>query len=103
LLSAELFAAAGLRLEDLVLTPSLAVALLAPPAATADCPRCGTPSDRVHSRYRRPVADLPLPGRRLALRLAVRRFRGVRPDCPGTSSGSASPGCYGPGPAAPRD
>jgi len=65
-----------------VLTPSLAVALLAPTAATAACPRCGTPSDRVHSRYRRTVADLPLQGRLVALRLAVRRFRCVKPDCP---------------------
>lgn len=82
MLPADLFPADGLRLDDLVLTPSTAVALLASTAATAACPRCHAPSDRVHSRYRRTVADLPLQGRFVALRLLVRRFRCTRPDCP---------------------
>ena len=73
---------AGLRLDDLVLTPSTAIALVVSTAATAPCPRCGTPSDRVHSHYRRTVADLPCHGRPVALRLVVRRFRCVKPDCP---------------------
>ena len=78
----DLFPGADLRLDDLVLTPTTAVALLVSVAAAARCPRCGTASDRVHSRYRRTVADLPCRGRPVALRLVVRRFRCARPGCP---------------------
>src|SRR5205823_976825 len=45
-------------------------------------PRCGTPSGRAHSRYRRTVADLPWQDRPVALRLVVRRFRCIDPACP---------------------
>lgn len=38
------------------------------------CPHCGNASRRVHSRYSRMLADLPCAGRRLELRLTVRRF-----------------------------
>ncbi len=65
----------GLRLDDLVLTPTTVVALLISTSSTAACPRCGTTTDRIHSHYRRTVADLPCHGRILALRLLVRRFR----------------------------
>jgi len=72
----------GLRLDDLTLTPTLAVALLTSTAPDAPCPRCGTPSDRVHSHYHRIVADLPFSDRPVALRVLVRRFRCVDPACP---------------------
>jgi transposase len=72
----------GLRLDDLVLTPTVAVALVTSTTPTAVCPRCGTRSDRVHSRYRRTVADLPCQDRVVALRLVVRRFRCTQPVCP---------------------
>jgi transposase len=81
-LTLDLFPGAGLRLDDLVLTPNTAVALLSATAASAPCPRCGTPSNRVHSRYRRTTADLPCQGRPVALRLVVRRFRCIQPGCP---------------------
>jgi transposase len=71
-----------LRLDDLVVTPTTAVALLTSIAPSAACPRCGTPSDRVHSHYRRTVADLPCHDRPVALRLVVRRFRCANPGCP---------------------
>jgi transposase len=70
-----------LRLDDVVLTPTAAVVLLVSTAATAPCPRCGAPSDRVHSHYRRTVADLPFQDRPVALRLLVRRFRCIEPGC----------------------
>ncbi len=72
----------GLRLDDLILTPDVAVALIASTAPAADCPRCGTPSRRLHSHYRRTVADLPCQDRLVALRLVVRRFRCSQPGCP---------------------
>jgi transposase len=46
--------------------------------ATSDtslCPGCGAGSKRVHSRYRRRLADLPLAGRMVQLVIAARRFR----------------------------
>jgi transposase len=72
----------GLRLDDLVVTPTTAVALLTSTAASATCPRCSTPSRSVHSHYRRTVADLPCHDRPVALRLVVRRFRCLQPGCP---------------------
>jgi transposase len=72
----------GLRLDDLFLTPTAAVALVASTATSASCPLCHTPSDHVHSHYRRTVADLPCHGRPVALRLVVRRFRCANPACP---------------------
>ena len=47
----------------------------------ADCPLCGTASNRIHSRYVRQLADLPSAGRRLQLRLIARRFRCEAPHC----------------------
>jgi transposase len=72
----------GLRVDDLILTADVAVALIASTTPAADCPRCGTPSHRLHSHYRRTVADLPCQERMVALRLVVRRFRCSQPDCP---------------------
>jgi transposase len=43
-------------------------------AAEGICPRCGTTSARVPSRYRRWLADAALGGRPVMLRLRVRRF-----------------------------
>jgi transposase len=57
------------------------VALLVSTAPSAICPKCGTPSDRVHSRYRLLVADLPCHDRPIAFLLLVRRFRCVNPGC----------------------
>jgi transposase len=43
--------------------------------ANSSCPSCGVVSGRVHSRYPRRVADLPIAGRRVVLALHARRFR----------------------------
>jgi transposase len=48
----------------------------------ARCPRCSTPSCRVHSRYTRTLADLPCCGVPLVLTLQVRRFFCDVPQCP---------------------
>jgi transposase len=72
----------GLRIDDLIVTPDVAVALVASTAPAADCPRCGTTSRHLHSHYRRTVADLPCQDRMVALRLVARRFRCAQPGCP---------------------
>ena len=43
-------------------------------AVSATCPCCGTYSRRTQSRYLRQAADLPIAGRRVVLRVTVRRF-----------------------------
>lgn len=43
-------------------------------AVSATCPCCGTCSRRIQSRYLRQAADLPIAGRRVVLRVTVRRF-----------------------------
>jgi transposase len=50
-------------------------------AAEAACPGCGTVSGRVHSRYSRRLADAAIGGRRVVIRLAVRRFFCPAPGC----------------------
>jgi transposase len=55
---------------------------LAITAPTAACPVCGSDARRVRSRYTRRLEDLPCLGRRVRLRVAVRRFVCPRSDCP---------------------
>ena len=43
--------------------------------AVSACPSCGMLSDRIHSRYFRRLADLPIAGQRVVLTLRARRFR----------------------------
>lgn len=38
------------------------------------CPSCGVSASRIHSGYKRRLADRPIGGRRVVLRLRVRRF-----------------------------
>jgi transposase len=47
------------------------------------CPTCGQRAEKVHSRYTRRIADLPVAGRRLVIRVEVRRF-----FCPNTGCGA---------------
>ena len=45
------------------------------------CPACGSVSARMHSRYQRWLRDLPAHGRKVRIRLTVRRFRCGAPGC----------------------
>lgn len=51
-------------------------------ASALACPKCGRASARVHSRYQRRLADAAAGGRRVVVRLGVRRFFCDNPDCP---------------------
>jgi transposase len=51
-------------------------------ASQGTCPSCGQGSRRVHSRYRRTLADLPCSGRALRIGVMVRRFRCTVAACP---------------------
>ena len=51
------------------------------PRSAVDCPACGLPSRRLHSRYPRVLRDLPWQGRPATIRIAARRFRCLNPAC----------------------
>ena len=63
-------------------TPSAVLFMARYWPAAAACPACGTWSSRVHSGYVRHVRDLPLGGRPVLIRLAMRRFLCTNPACP---------------------
>ncbi len=48
----------------------------------ATCPGCGCPSEHVHSQYQRTVNDVPCGGRKVVLRLGVRKFFCLQLCCP---------------------
>jgi transposase len=61
-------------------------------ARTADCVRCGQPAGRVHSSYRRHLADAPVGGRPVDIVLRVRRFFCDNADCPARTFAEQVPG-----------
>lgn len=71
----------SLCVRELAVTPDLVLVAADAIESAASCPACGAGSGRVHSRYTRTVADLPWQGRRVVLRLTVRRFRCRTPGC----------------------
>jgi transposase len=73
---------AGLRLEQVALDGETVTLHLAASARSARCPLCARRSRRVQSVYHRTMADLPIAGRQLVLRLRVRRFRCGARRCP---------------------
>jgi transposase len=48
----------------------------------AHCPGCGNSSDAVHWKSQRTVHDVPCGGRKVVLRLKVRKFFCRTPSCP---------------------
>ena len=50
-------------------------------ASEARCSLCGSFSTKVHSRYTRLLADLPWMGHAVRLKLSLRRFFCLNPEC----------------------
>ncbi|MGH3296997.1 MAG: transposase family protein [Trebonia sp.] len=50
-------------------------------ASDAACPGCRRRSSRVHARYQRQLADLPVGGRRARVIARIRRFKCLNPRC----------------------
>ena len=71
---------AGVIVEAAELAGSLCLRARAR-ADQAVCPRCGQASGRVHSTYGRRLADAPVGGQPVVIRLAVRRFFCGNPGC----------------------
>ena len=65
---------AGFELEGWSAEDGRATLRVAPTRPRARCPSCGGHSGRVHSRYRRTVADLPRHGVPVTLSVRTRRF-----------------------------
>jgi transposase len=61
-------------------------------ADTAACTRCGQAASRVHSRYRRRLADAPIGGRPVEIVLRVRRFFCDNTGCPARTFAEQVPG-----------
>jgi transposase len=72
----------SLRVEALVLGEDGLTILAAAEAARVRCPLCGEPGERLHSRYRRTLADLPWADVTVRLRVHVRKFFCDNAACP---------------------
>jgi transposase len=72
----------GLEIGHLDVVSGLITVRASATASSAICPRCGTSSRRIHSRYVRTLTDKPLAGRPFRLRITVRRFVCRNPECP---------------------
>lgn len=62
-------------------TADLIAIAVKPSQDTSNCPGCSVSSNRIHSHYIRTAADLPWQGRRVILRVTVRRFRCPNGGC----------------------
>ena len=73
---------AGVIVEAVTAAAGLLLVTARARAPEAACPKCGTVSRRVHSRYCRTLADAAVGGRPAAIALTVRRFFCPDPGCP---------------------
>jgi len=64
----------GFIMESASLEVTTATIVVRPVSNESFCPGCGARSGRVHSRYQRHLADLPIGGRPVRLLAKVRRF-----------------------------
>ena len=71
----------GLVVDDVGIDGGLMVIAVRSGAGDAACPDCGIVARRVHSRYVRTLADLPLCGRAVRLRVTARRLRCEAVQC----------------------
>src|SRR5690348_1081743 len=72
----------GLEIESVSVTEEELVVSIIACAPSGRCPLCLQEAVRVHSRYRRTVADLPSGGRRVVLSLLMRKFFCDTLQCP---------------------
>ena len=71
----------GVIVDDVAIEPDSVIAVIRAAATNCHCPLCGVVSYRVHSRYERTLADLPVAGQRTRLVLRARRFFCDGLDC----------------------
>jgi len=73
---------AVLTLDSLCVRDGVIVFAARAMAPSAACPLCGHTSERVHSRYRRTLLDLPWQGNAVRVALSIRKFFCDNRDCP---------------------
>jgi len=83
---------AGVVVQDAVLAEGGLQVHARGRAGDGGCPGCLERSGRVHSCYRRRLADTAIGGRRVLIWLTVRRFRCVNQDCPKVTFAEQVPG-----------
>lgn len=83
---------AGVSVDDVEASGDLVTFRVRERASDAPCPACCRRSTRVHTRYRRELADLPLGGRRVLIIVYVRRFKCVDPGCAQSTFSEQNPG-----------
>ena len=66
--------ASDLQLDRVLIAPQQLILGLISTQPQAACSVCGQPTERVHSRYKRTLADLPWASMRVLLHFQVRRF-----------------------------
>jgi transposase len=71
-----------LRIDQLTPTATALLVQVVSTQGGSYCPLCGQPSQRIHSRYERIVADVPCGAQPVSLHLAVRRFFCRTASCP---------------------
>ena len=86
----------GLAVEHVRPEPDRITILVRPRCPSSPCPGCSMPSSRVHSRYKRRLADLPWQGRPVILRLQVRQFLCMKAGCPKRTFAERLPGVVRP-------
>ncbi len=72
----------SLRLDNVTIGGGRVVFAVSAKGMSARCPLCGCRSRRLHSHYRRTVADRPVSGRPVVLSIHVRRFVCLTASCP---------------------
>ena len=72
---------AGLKIDSVEVGSGVVLLVARSGLTSAACPDCGVASCSAHSHYERRLADLPAHGRRVHLRVRIRRFRCHSPHC----------------------
>ena len=72
----------SLQIEHVTIDTDTLTLSLAVQRRSARCPLCHRRSQRIHSRYHRTLADLPISGRRVILFVQMPRFHCPTPACP---------------------
>jgi transposase len=71
----------GLQLLDTEIDRGCITVSVSSIRPSAQCPQCQSKSSKVHSGYVRTLADLPFGARKVILRLDIRRFFCIKPEC----------------------
>lgn len=83
---------AGIQVDQLEIREDRVIISVSHVRTCAACPSCHREAVRRHSHYQRKPADVACGGRRVQLKLQVRRFFCDNPECPRQTFGEGFPG-----------